>query len=244
MFKILALLACLAVAVFAQYPGHGHEHKEHYAHPKYKFEYGVKDPHTGDHKTQWEVRDGDVVKGQYTLHEADGTERVVDYKSDAHNGFEADVKKVGHAHHPQHYASHPAPAPAPAHYGHGHGSGASYVNIVAVVACLAVVASAQYYSGGEHGLSGYGGHHHEEPKDYYAYPKYKFEYGVKDPHTGDHKSQWEVRDGDVVKGQYSLQEPDGTERVVEYKSDKHSGFEAVVKKVGHAHHPQVYGGHH
>uniref|UniRef100_A0A182J3S9 Uncharacterized protein n=1 Tax=Anopheles atroparvus TaxID=41427 RepID=A0A182J3S9_ANOAO len=118
------------------------------------------------------------------------------------------------------------------------------LEIVAVVACLAVVASAQYYGGGEsHSLGGYGGHH-EEPKDYYAYPKYKFEYGVKDPHTGDHKSQWEVRDGDVVKGQYSLQEPDGTERVVEYKSDKHSGFEAVVKKVGHAHHPQVYGGHH
>uniref|UniRef100_A0A182J5S1 Uncharacterized protein n=1 Tax=Anopheles atroparvus TaxID=41427 RepID=A0A182J5S1_ANOAO len=125
--SILALLACLAIAVSAQYPGHGYEHKEQHTHPKYKFEYGVKDPHTGDHKTQWEVRDGDVVKGQYTLHEADGTERVVDYKSDGHNGFEADVKKVGHANHPQQYASHPAPAPQ--HYGHGHGSGASYVNV-------------------------------------------------------------------------------------------------------------------
>uniref|UniRef100_A0AAG5D7S2 Uncharacterized protein n=1 Tax=Anopheles atroparvus TaxID=41427 RepID=A0AAG5D7S2_ANOAO len=109
--------------------GYAKKYDEYNAYPKYSFEYGygVKDPHTGDHKTQWEVRDGDVVKGQYTLHEADGTERVVDYKSDGHNGFEADVKKVGHANHPQQYASHPAPAPQ--HYGHGHGSGASYVNV-------------------------------------------------------------------------------------------------------------------
>jgi hypothetical protein len=78
--------------------------------------------------------------------------------------------------------------------------------------------------------------HHE---DYYAYPKYKFEYGVKDPHTGDHKSQWEVRDGDVVKGEYTLEEADGTTRVVQYTSDKHNGFNAVVKKIGKAHHPQV-----
>uniref|UniRef100_A0A182TMB3 Uncharacterized protein n=1 Tax=Anopheles melas TaxID=34690 RepID=A0A182TMB3_9DIPT len=101
MFKVLTLIACLAVVASAQFYGSAYEHKDYHDHPKYKFEYGVKDPHTGDHKTQWEVRDGDVVKGQYTLHEADGTERVVDYKSDGHNGFEANVKNVGHAHHPQ-----------------------------------------------------------------------------------------------------------------------------------------------
>lgn len=33
------------------------------AHPKYNFDYSVKDPHTGDFKNQWETRDGDVVKG-------------------------------------------------------------------------------------------------------------------------------------------------------------------------------------
>nr|XP_049461924.1 cuticle protein 7-like [Anopheles coluzzii] len=139
MFKILALIACLAIVASAQYHGVP-EHKDYHDHPKYKFEYGVKDPHTGDHKTQWEVRDGDVVKGQYTLHEADGTERVVDYKSDGHNGFEADVKKVGHAHHPSHPVHapvhapvHHAPAHAPVHVPdhhvhHGY-SGASYVNV-------------------------------------------------------------------------------------------------------------------
>lgn len=76
------------------------------------------------------------------------------------------------------------------------------------------------------------------------HPKYKFDYGVKDPHTGDHKKQWETRDGDVVKGGYELQEPDGTTRIVEYKSDKHNGFNAIVKKIGHAHHPQIYAKHH
>lgn len=36
-------------------------------HPRYAFEYGVNDPHTGDIKHQKEERDGDVVKGQYSL---------------------------------------------------------------------------------------------------------------------------------------------------------------------------------
>jgi hypothetical protein len=64
-----------------------------------------------------------------------------------------------------------------------------------------------------------------------AYPKYTYDYTVKDAHTGDAKSQWETRDGDVVKGAYSLVEPDGSVRLVEYTSDKHRGFNAVVKKV-------------
>ncbi|XP_049539627.1 cuticle protein 19-like [Anopheles darlingi] len=110
--------------------------------------------------------------------------------------------------------------------------------IALTVACLAVATSAHYWEGAGYGYQADHGHH-----DYYAHPSYKFEYGVKDPHTGDHKSQWEHRDGDVVKGQYTLEEADGTHRVVEYSSDKHNGFQAHVKRVGHAHHPQVYGHH-
>lgn len=68
---------------------------------------------------------------------------------------------------------------------------------------------------------------------------YKFGYAVKDPHTGDEKEAWEARHGDQVKGSYSLTEPDGTKRIVDYTSDKHNGFNAVVKKIGHAHHPHV-----
>lgn len=65
-----------------------------------------------------------------------------------------------------------------------------------------------------------------------AYPKYSFNYGIKDPHTGDIKSQAEERDGDVVKGQYSLVEPDGSVRTVDYTADDHNGFNAVVHKSG------------
>nr|P45583.1 RecName: Full=Cuticle protein 19; AltName: Full=LM-ACP 19; Short=LM-19 [Locusta migratoria]AAB34514.1 Lm-ACP19=wing cuticle protein [Locusta migratoria=migratory locusts, wings, Peptide, 157 aa] [Locusta migratoria] len=73
--------------------------------------------------------------------------------------------------------------------------------------------------------------------DYYSYPKYAFEYGVNDPHTGDVKRQWEERDGDVVRGEYSLLEPDGTTRTVTYTADAHNGFNAVVHRSGPSAHP-------
>ncbi|CAG9772504.1 unnamed protein product [Ceutorhynchus assimilis] len=61
---------------------------------------------------------------------------------------------------------------------------------------------------------------------------YAYEYGVSDPHTGDHKSQWETKDKEgTVRGSYSLLEPDGSTRIVDYVADEH-GFRAVVKKVG------------
>jgi len=66
---------------------------------------------------------------------------------------------------------------------------------------------------------------------------YKFDYSVHDPHTGDIKSQWETRDGDVVKGSYSVVEADGTIRTVDYTADKYNGFKAVVKRTGQARHP-------
>ncbi|XP_026471431.1 cuticle protein 8-like [Ctenocephalides felis] len=73
------------------------------AHPKYSFKYGVNDYHTGDVKSQHETRDGDVVKGQYSLVEADGSVRTVDYTADKHNGFNAIVHRT------------------PAHHDHGEG---------------------------------------------------------------------------------------------------------------------------
>lgn len=51
-----------------------------------------------------------------------------------------------------------------------------------------------------------------------------------DLHTGDVKSQHESREGDVVKGQYSLVEPDGSIRTVDYTADPIHGFNAVVHK--------------
>ncbi|KAJ8732895.1 hypothetical protein PYW07_015494 [Mythimna separata] len=78
----------------------------------------------------------------------------------------------------------------------------------------------------------------EHHVDYYAHPKYEYEYKIEDPHTGDNKYQHESRDGENVKGVYSLHDSDGSIRTVEYTSDKHNGFNAVVKtetKHGHGH---------
>lgn len=64
------------------------------------------------------------------------------------------------------------------------------------------------------------------------YPRYAFNYAVNDPWTRDKKAQWEMRDGGLVKGSYSLVEPDGSLRVVDYFADDFKGFNAVVSKLG------------
>ncbi|CAH1954469.1 unnamed protein product [Acanthoscelides obtectus] len=86
--------------------------------------------------------------------------------------------------------------------------------------------------GGEGGDGGHGHHHHQEEYiDYHAPAKYHYDYHVHDLHTHDIKSQWETRNGDKVKGEYTLVEPDGSKRIVSYTADKHTGFHAIVKKV-------------
>ncbi|KAJ2939712.1 hypothetical protein O0L34_g14435 [Tuta absoluta] len=116
---------------------------------------------------------------------------------------------------------------APA-YGHGYG-GYGGLGHGAVVAHTAPVLRAP--------IAPLGVAHAAAPVEVYAHPRYQFNYGVADGHTGDQKSQWEARDGDVVKGQYSLVEPDGTVRTVNYSADDHNGFNAVVSRTGHAAHP-------
>jgi hypothetical protein len=66
--------------------------------------------------------------------------------------------------------------------------------------------------------------------DYDPHPQYSYSYEIQDALTGDAKSQHESRDGDVVQGSYSLVEPDGTVRTVEYIADPVNGFNAVVHK--------------
>ncbi|CRK90723.1 CLUMA_CG004416, isoform A [Clunio marinus] len=63
-----------------------------------------------------------------------------------------------------------------------------------------------------------------------AYPQYQYAYNVNDVLTGDNKAQEEIRDGDVVKGFYSLVEADGSVRKVNYYADPVNGFNAVVSK--------------
>ena len=57
------------------------------------FAYDVADPNTGDYKSQVETRVGGNVVGQYSLLDADGTKRTVDYAADDVNGFNAVVRK-------------------------------------------------------------------------------------------------------------------------------------------------------
>ena len=90
-----------------------------------------------------------------------------------------------------------------------------------------------------HGGGGGGGGH-----DYYHHPSYKYEYGAVDAKTGHQHSAWEHRDGDTVHGEYSLDEADGTKRIVTYSSNKKTGFTAHVQKIGHAHHDGGHGGGH
>ncbi|XP_075148428.1 larval cuticle protein A2B-like [Haematobia irritans] len=62
------------------------------------------------------------------------------------------------------------------------------------------------------------------------HPQYKYGYGVNDAVSGDSKSQVEERDGDVVRGEYSLIDADGFKRTVQYTADDVNGFNAVVHR--------------
>ncbi|KAF6205962.1 hypothetical protein GE061_017186 [Apolygus lucorum] len=68
--------------------------------------------------------------------------------------------------------------------------------------------------------------------EYDPNPQYSYAYDIQDALTGDSKSQHESRNGDVVQGSYSLVEPDGSVRTVEYTADPVNGFNAVVHKSG------------
>jgi hypothetical protein len=126
-------------------------------------------------------------------------------------------------------------------YGHGASSYASNNLVVGHAVATPVVAHVAPVVHAAPVLSHYAPvvkAHHDV--DYYAYPKYAFKYGVTDGHTGDNKSQEEERDGDVVKGSYTVADPDGTIRTVHYTADDHNGFNAVVTRSGHAVHPVVH----
>lgn len=42
--------------------------------------------------------------------------------------------------------------------------------------------------------------------------------------------QVEHRNGDIVQGRYSLTDPDGSRRTVDYVADPHNGFNAIVSR--------------
>ncbi|ODN06298.1 Larval cuticle protein A2B [Orchesella cincta] len=68
------------------------------------------------------------------------------------------------------------------------------------------------------------------PEPFDPNPQYTYGYSVQDTLTGDAKGHQETRNGDVVQGQYSLVEPDGSVRTVTYTADDLNGFNAVVDR--------------
>uniref|UniRef100_A0A8D8Z4N3 Cuticle protein 19 n=1 Tax=Cacopsylla melanoneura TaxID=428564 RepID=A0A8D8Z4N3_9HEMI len=124
--------------------------------------------------------------------------------------------------------------------------GSLICHIVLVLFCVQFCSSWPYpgYEQGAHGYDGYNSYAPHYDHEQYAYPRYQFEYGVNDPHTGDVKKQYEERDGDKVRGYYSLVEPDGSIRIVEYTADDKNGFQAIVRKIGHSGHPAPAPVHH
>ncbi|XP_023167544.2 larval cuticle protein A1A [Drosophila hydei] len=72
-----------------------------------------------------------------------------------------------------------------------------------------------------------------EPRQPEIFPpaSYSFDYAVNDETTGDIKDHRETRDGYVVRGSYSLIDPDGYKRTVTYTADDVHGFNAIVNRV-------------
>lgn len=108
--------------VISGHSGHTAKHEE-YAddpHPKYNFAYQVEDAVSGDSKSQTETRDGDVVRGEYSVIDADGFKRTVKYTADDVNGFNAVVSREPISGH--HVAQHASPSyevhSSPAQYHH------------------------------------------------------------------------------------------------------------------------------
>ncbi|XP_023290990.2 larval cuticle protein A2B-like [Lucilia cuprina] len=98
-FKFITFfVACLAVASAGVIPAAAPlaavaQVEEYDPHPQYSYGYDVKDAISGDSKTAVETRDGGFVQGQYSLNDADGYRRIVDYTSDPINGFNAVVRR-------------------------------------------------------------------------------------------------------------------------------------------------------
>ncbi|CAH0731901.1 unnamed protein product, partial [Brenthis ino] len=201
--------------------------EEYDPHPQYSFAYDVQDSLTGDSKSQQESRDGDVVHGSYSVVDPDGIKRTVEYTADPHNGFNAVVHKEPIAVKAVAPVAKIAAAPVVHHVHAPIVHAAPFV----VFACLVAAASAGLVPAAHvtYGAPVY----HAAPvayEEYDAHSKYSFAYDVQDSVSGDSKSQHESRDGDLVQGSYSVVEPDGTKRIVDYSADPHNGFNAVVRK--------------
>ncbi|CAB3254683.1 unnamed protein product [Arctia plantaginis] len=89
------------------------------------------------------------------------------------------------------------------------------------------------YNHGQHSHHGHGhGHDNEVPKSY------EFGYSVKDAQSGNDYDRKESSDGNVVRGEYRVQLPDGRTQIVTYHADWQTGFHADVRYEGQAKYPE------
>jgi hypothetical protein len=68
----------------------------------------------------------------------------------------------------------------------------------------------------------------ENPEDYDPNPSYQFGFDVKDDEFTNYQNRKETRDGNVIKGSYSVVDSDGFIRTVSYTADPKEGFKAEV----------------
>lgn len=60
---------------------------------------------------------------------------------------------------------------------------------------------------------------------------FDFTYAVKEPEFGNDYSHNAVSDGDITRGEYRVQLPDGRLQIVRYTADWKNGFNAEVRRV-------------
>lgn len=67
---------------------------------------------------------------------------------------------------------------------------------------------------------------------------FDFEYSVNDIETSNDYSHKAVSDGDVTRGEYRVQLPDGRVQIVKYTADWKTGYHAEVSYEGQARYPE------
>ncbi|CAH0407578.1 unnamed protein product [Chilo suppressalis] len=70
----------------------------------------------------------------------------------------------------------------------------------------------------------------EPQEDYDPNPSYQFGFDVNDDQYTNYQNRKEQRDGDVIKGSYSVVDSDGFIRTVTYTADPKEGFKAEVSR--------------
>ncbi|NP_001166682.1 cuticular protein RR-2 motif 78 precursor [Bombyx mori] len=67
--------------------------EEYDPHPSYQFGFDVNDDQYTNYQNRKEQRDGDVIKGSYSVVDSDGFIRTVTYTADPKEGFKAEVQR-------------------------------------------------------------------------------------------------------------------------------------------------------